>query len=145
MKIVLVHPTGFNWIPGKKDITAAANRMVPIGILSIASYLKKFGHNVIVYDCLGPGALSGNDKHTKKILSFEPEMVGFSTTTSSFLDAYDITEKIKSINNRIKIIFGGVHVSALQKELLEKFSMIDVLGPGEGEITISELASGKDL
>ena len=39
MRIVLVHPAGSNWVPGKKDITAVANRMAPLGLLSIAAYL----------------------------------------------------------------------------------------------------------
>ncbi len=40
MRIVLVHPAGSNWVPGKRDITTTANRMAPLGILSIASYLN---------------------------------------------------------------------------------------------------------
>jgi anaerobic magnesium-protoporphyrin IX monomethyl ester cyclase len=38
-RVVLVHPRGFNWFPGHRDITDIANRMVPQGLLSIASYL----------------------------------------------------------------------------------------------------------
>ena len=37
MRIVLVHPAGSNWVPGKKDITATANRMAPLGLLSIVA------------------------------------------------------------------------------------------------------------
>ena len=43
MRIVLVHPTGSNWVPGKKDITATANRMAPLGLLSIAAWLDPVG------------------------------------------------------------------------------------------------------
>ena len=42
-RIVLVHPRGFNWFPGKRDITDIANRMVPQGLLSIAAYLIREG------------------------------------------------------------------------------------------------------
>jgi hypothetical protein len=38
-RIALVHPRGFNWFPGHRDITDIANRMVPQGLLSIAAYL----------------------------------------------------------------------------------------------------------
>jgi anaerobic magnesium-protoporphyrin IX monomethyl ester cyclase len=54
MRIVLVHPTGSNWVPGKKDITAIANRMAPLGLLSIAAWLEQEGNEVFVHDCLGP-------------------------------------------------------------------------------------------
>ncbi len=55
-RIVLVHPRGSNWFPGRRDITDIANRMVPQGMLSIAAWLTRDGHDVFVYDCLGPGA-----------------------------------------------------------------------------------------
>lgn len=83
-RIVLVHPRGFNWFPGKRDITDIANRMVPQGLLSIAAYLIKQGHDVVVYDCLGPGAPVDLQKQAQEILSFQPQIVGFSATTSSF-------------------------------------------------------------
>ena len=63
MRIVLVHPAGSNWIPGKKDVTTAANRMAPLGLLSIAAYLEQEGHQVFVHDCLGPKAPAGKEKN----------------------------------------------------------------------------------
>ena len=59
MRIVLVHPAGSNWVPGRKDITATANRMAPLGLLSIAACLERAGHEVFVHDCLGPRAVAG--------------------------------------------------------------------------------------
>ena len=52
MNIVLVHPAGSNWVPGQKDITPVANRMPPLGLLSMAAWLEKNGHRVCVYDYL---------------------------------------------------------------------------------------------
>ena len=46
MKIVLVHPTGSNWVTGKKDITPVANRMAALGFLSMAAWLEKQQHRV---------------------------------------------------------------------------------------------------
>ena len=145
LRIVLVHPAGYNWIPGKKDITAIANRMAPLGLLSIAAYLKKEGHQVFVYDCLGPGALNNPIADTKKILEFKPDLVGFSATTSGFLDGYRMAETIKSFDKQIPVVFGGVHISALGGELLERFREIDFLCMGEGEVTLAQLASGQDV
>ena len=61
MRIVLAHPAGSNWIKGEKDLAAVANRMAPLGLLSIASYLERSGHEVFVHDCLGPGARAGTE------------------------------------------------------------------------------------
>lgn len=144
MRIALVHPAGSNWVPGKKDITATANRMAPLGILSISSYLKQQGHEVYLHDCLGPNATAGIAENVRIVLDHQPEMVGFSTTTSSFHDGYDMASLIKTSDARIKTVFGGVHVSALGATLMGKFANIDYLCRGEGEETISELAAGVD-
>ena len=85
MRIVLVHPAGSNWVPGKKDITATANRMAPLGLLSIAAFLEKQGHEVFVHDCLGPKAPFSTKANAKIILDFKPDLAGFSATTSAFL------------------------------------------------------------
>lgn len=144
MRIVLVHPAGSNWVPGKKDITTTANRMAPLGILSIASYLEREGHEVFVYDCMGPYAVHGARANARIIVGYDPDIVGFSTTTSSFLDAYSIASIIKQAAPEIQVIFGGVHVSAMGGLLLEEFKNIDFLCLGEGEKTLSEILQGKN-
>ncbi|MBN1365740.1 MAG: radical SAM protein [Syntrophaceae bacterium] len=141
-RIVLVHPRGFNWFPGKRDITDIANRMVPQGLLSIAAYLKQKGHDVFVYDCLGPDAPLDLQKQAQDILAYQPNIVGFSATTSSFPDAADLAAIIKNNNADIKTVCGGVHVSALGEKLLHDYLVFDFLVAGEGEETMAELAAG---
>ncbi len=143
-RIVLVHPRGFNWFRGSRDITDIANRMVPQGILSIAAWLTRDGHDVFVYDCLGPRAPMNMDQQVKEILAFNPELVGFSATTSSFPDAADLAQKIKDRHPDIITICGGVHVSALREKLLGLYPAFDYFAAGEGEVTMSELAAGMD-
>src|SRR5512145_779715 len=94
MRIVLVHPAGSNWIPGRKDITATANRMAPLGILSIAAYLEREGHEVFVHDCLGPLAVPGAGPNTDLILARNPGIVGFSATTSGFPDGQRMAARL---------------------------------------------------
>lgn len=143
-RIALVHPRGFNWFPGKRDITDVANRMVPQGLLSIASYLLNQGHDVFVYDCLGSGVSFDLDAQVKAILDYQPQIVGFSATTSSFLDAAEIAQKIKEHSQHITTVCGGVHVSALEDELLHSYGAFDFLCAGEGELTMTEIARGKE-
>ncbi len=142
MRIVLVHPAGSNWVPGKKDITAVANRMAPLGLISIAAYLEREGHSVFVYDCLGPGKSFENRVHVQAILNCRPDMVGFSATTSGFLDGYELAERIKQERDTVITVFGGVHISALGAALLRDYPAIDFLCMGEGEVTMAELAKG---
>ena len=142
MRIVLVHPAGSNWVPGRKDITATANRMAPLGLLSIAAYLEREGHEVFVHDCLGPRAVAGAAENVGLILGHDPDLVGFSATTSGFLDAWETAAALKAARPAIRTVFGGVHVSALGESLLERFDHIDYLAPGEGEATLAALAAG---
>ncbi|MFO7785352.1 MAG: radical SAM protein [Desulfatiglandales bacterium] len=144
MRIVLVHPAGSNWVPGKKDISPTANRMAPLGILSMAACLEQAGHRVSVYDGLGPNAPRNINGHVERILSHSPDLVGVSATTSGFLHGYEIAQSIKRKEPQTRIVFGGVHVSSMGGVLLEGFEDIDYLCLGEGEITLSELAGGKD-
>jgi radical SAM superfamily enzyme YgiQ (UPF0313 family) len=136
VRVVLVHPAGSNWIPGKKDLTVTVNRMVPIGLLSIASYLEANGLEVLVHDCLGPRAPETIEANVARVLSLEPDLVGFSTTTSGFLDAYEMARRIRKARPAVKNVFGGIHVSGLGAPLMERFPEIDHLVLGEGEITL---------
>ena len=144
MRVALVHPAGSNWVPGERDITSVANRMAPLGLLSIAAWLKREGHETAVFDGLGPDAPLDTGDRVREILGFAPQLVGFSATTSGFLDGYDVAVALKAAAPDVRIAFGGVHVSALGKALLERFSGIDYLCPGEGEVTMAELAAGRD-
>jgi len=143
-RIALVHPRGFNWFPGKRDITDIANRMVPQGLLSIAAYLIERGHDVFVYDCLGPDAPFDLLKQVEEILAFKPQIVGFSATTSSFPDAACLAQTIKEQSPETVTVCGGVHVSALDGILLRDYLAFDFLVAGEGEETMVEIADGID-
>ncbi len=144
MRIVLVHPKGSNWVPGRQDITATANRMAPLGLLSIAAWLDQEGNEVFVHDCLGPHVPKNNAAHAKTILGYHPDLVGFSATTSGFLDGYDLAKRIKTACPEIQTVFGGVHVSSMGMVLLKDFEHIDFLCRGEGEVTLADLASGME-
>ncbi|SEM49946.1 B12 binding domain-containing protein [Syntrophus gentianae] len=142
-RIALVHPRGFNWLPGSRDVTDVANRMAPQGLLSIAACLLQEGHDVFLYDCLGPGVSPDLNVQVKTVLAYQPDLVGFSATTSSFPDAAEMAGKIKKASAAISTVCGGVHVSALMGDLLAAYPAFDFLCAGEGEDTLTELAGGK--
>ncbi len=145
MRITLVHPAGFNFVPGQPDFSVLANRMAPIGIMQLASWLEKFGHCVQLHDCLGPYAPLTIVENAEIVLAGDPQMVGFSATTSGFMDAVEIAAYIRARRPEIKIVFGNVHVSSLGAPILEHFPEIDYLVIGEGEGSFLDLADGKPL
>ena len=130
-KILLVHPLGVNWMPGETDMSRIANIMPPIGLCSLAAWVDRHGHRADIHDCF---AFPGQDEKIDRYLRTEaPDYVGFSTTTSSFLDAVRIARRIKEAYPRIRTIFGGVHVSTLRDQLLHDYPVIDYGVVGEGE------------
>jgi anaerobic magnesium-protoporphyrin IX monomethyl ester cyclase len=143
MQITLVHPAGFNFVPGQPDFSVLANRMPPIGILQLASWLEKHGHPTAVHDCLGPHAPAGIEANAEIVLATDPELVGFSATTAGFMDAFEIAAYIKRRRPTVRIVFGGVHVSSIGGPILGQFPEIDYLCIGEGEGAILDLADGK--
>lgn len=143
MKILLINPFGSNWIEGRRDDTEMAVRLAPLGILFVATYLIKKGFDVDIYNCRGR-VDTGTADLINKVLSLKPDMIGFTSTTSGFPGAYHLVTEIKNVLPGVKIVFGGVHVSALREKILEGFSLIDYLVTGEGEIAMTELAEGKD-
>ena len=145
MRITLVHPAGFNFVPGQPDFSVLANRMPPIGIMQLASWLDKHGHSTALHDCLGPYAPPTIAENGEIVLATDPEMVGFSATTSGFMDAIEMATYIRERRPEIKIVFGNVHVSSLGAPILEEFPEIDYLVIGEGEGALLNLADGKPL
>lgn len=143
MRVTLVHPAGFNFVPGQPDFSVLANRMAPIGILSLAAWLEKHGHRTEVHDCLGPHAPAGIEANVEIVLATKPELVGFSVTTCGFMEAADMAARLKAKRPDLRIVFGNVHVSSIGAPLLEHFPEIDYLCIGEGEGAMLDLADGK--
>jgi anaerobic magnesium-protoporphyrin IX monomethyl ester cyclase len=143
MRVTLVHPNGHNFIPGQPDLTLLVNRMAPIGISQLCAWLDRRGHPTCLHDCLGPGAPDGTEANAEAILATKPDLVGFSATTSSFLNGYDIASVIKRRRPEIQIVFGAVHASSVGSSLLQHFPAIDFLCLGEGELVLEELAAGE--
>jgi anaerobic magnesium-protoporphyrin IX monomethyl ester cyclase len=139
VKALLVHPHGSNWMGSGKDISTIFNLMPPIGLLSIAAYLEKTGIEVEVMDCYGAPATI--EQHATDILARHPDVVGFSCTTSSFLEGYAIAERVKEQRPDIRIVFGGAHACTSGPSLLDSFPAVDFLVIGEGEVTFAELVS----
>jgi anaerobic magnesium-protoporphyrin IX monomethyl ester cyclase len=141
-KILLVHPLGENSKSGDQQLTRVVNIMPPLGLLSLAAWLEKHGHQTEVHDCYAfPGL---DDKIYSYVKDQQPDFVGFSTTTSSFLDGIRLAKNVKNVLPSVKIVFGGVHVSALREQLIRDFPVIDFGVVGEGEVTMQELLESNE-
>ncbi len=140
--LYLIHPLGENWMPGEIDMSRVANIMPPLGLCSISAWMEQHGWQTEIYDCY---AFPGDDKRLFQQLERDkPMWIGFSTTTSSFPDAIRLANHCREILPEAKIVFGGVHVSALREQLMNEFYVIDYCVVGEGEQTLLELVECND-
>lgn len=106
----------------------------PLGMMSIASYLKANGHTVRIID-----RTIKTTNLTKEMENFRPDIVGVSVfSIKSFTDAEKITHAAR--NYGAKVVWGGIFVS-LDVEFTFNNIDIDFISIGEGEATWLELAN----
>ena len=136
-RILLVHPLGYSVSAAGKDISRIVNIMPPIGLASIAAYLEREHFTADIIDCY---AHPDSDQKIREYLQqYRPAWIGFSCTTSSFLDAVRLAQLAKAICPEVRAVFGGPHVSALREQLLSDYPEVDIAVVGEGEETLHQL------
>ncbi len=135
--VLLVHPLGYSAKNASNDVSRMANIMPPLGLASISAYL---GSHTIKNDIVDCYAHPDSDELIIEYLkNRKPAFIGFSCTTSSFFDGVRLARMAKSVVPEIKVVFGGVHVSAVREEVLNGYSCIDYCVVGEGEETMRQL------
>ena len=136
-RILLVHPLGYSVDAAGRDISRVVNIMPPLGLASISAYLERENLTADIVDCYAHP--DSDKKITDYLTQHRPAWIGFSCTTSSFLDAVRIAKLAKGILPQIHAVFGGAHVSALKGQLLSDYPEVDIAVIGEGEETMLEL------
>lgn len=120
--------------PANNDMVSAVS--VPMGLLSIGTYLKNAGHNVRILD------FAINRFNLKKELElFRPDICGVSVRSpKSVRFAIDISKRIKKYNSGLPVVWGGPFCNNVPLNVLFNESYIDIVSFGEGELTWLELA-----
>jgi len=136
-RILLVHPLGYDSERAKNDISRLANIMPPIGILSIAAWLEQHGYVADVIDCYAHPDSDGRIRDALR--ETRPAWIGFSCTTSAFLDGVRLAKLAKEVLPGVRTVFGGVHVSSQKELAVENYPEVDIAVMGEGEETMLEL------
>lgn len=126
-KIVLLSPP--------TDIRKMPNP--PIGLCYIKSYLLKNGFlNTKVIDM----NLSSYHDVKRVLLEEKPDILGITSVSESRCSALKAAEMAKLLDDKVKVVLGGPHVTNMYSQILKHYGFIDVICLGEGEITFFELA-----
>jgi radical SAM superfamily enzyme YgiQ (UPF0313 family) len=128
---------------GRKSITA----FPPLSILYLAAVLEEMDVEVSVLDQPALGLTV--EEAVRWVEKEDPDVLGFSTLTSSGKTAALISDKVKEKNPNVTTVFGNHHATFNAERILKKYVSVDIVARGEGERTIAELANclenGEDL
>lgn len=128
MKVVLFHPRVENSFRAS---------YAPLGIMSIATYLNKNGHNAIICD-----RYFETDKIETTLKKHNPDIIGVSITSHSFInDAIIISKAANKMG--IPVVWGGSLPSAISFEALSS-GFVDYVSYNEGEETWLDIANAFD-
>ncbi len=111
----------------------------PLGILYLASVLKERGVEVSVLDQPAKGLTT--DETVNWVEKEKPDILGFSTFSSSGRTAAWISSKVKEKNPNILVVLGNHYATFNSKRILRKYPSVDIIVRGEGENTVVDLVN----
>jgi len=125
------------FIVAGENIPDNPTNSIPLGVLYLASYLRKTGSHVLhVFDMnIESGGVSGALSFA---MEFKPDIIGISARTNKSPIMHALATQLKNTLSEARIVVGGPHPSAYVEETLAN-KAIDVAVLGEGEATFSEL------
>jgi len=112
-------------------------------LLLLGSMLLERGHRVKVLHLVADGIT--RSRLEGEIRDFGPDIIGITMSTFQTHSAREISVLAKQINDRILVVAGGPHPSALKHKILTDFPGIDVVVTGEGEHAFMEIVEGRPI
>jgi len=136
-RVLLVNPNYYDEIFSKSKVRAAISRgTTPLGLACIAAPLVEIGHKVKILN----QNLAGNPDGLlrKELAEFKPDFVGLTSTTPLIKKVYQIASIVKGIDDKIFVVAGGPHPSAIPEDVLNE-SEIDCIVQGEGDFILKQI------
>lgn len=125
-------------LPG---VEQSGYRPTPLGILYLASYIKKKAQGVRIE--VLDGAMEGEERVLNKLKRMKPDLTGISVLTPSRLQAIKIAKAAKKYNPGCKVVLGGIHPTLMWDQMMDNYPVVDYIVKGEGEITFCNLVLGE--
>ena len=141
MKVLLINPPRFNEIVANNPAFIDEERGFnpPLGLLYLASYLKKnSNHEVLVLDAQVDNLNYGSD-FLSYIETICPDVIGITVMTFTLIDVLKTLQLIKvaseKIGKKIIVVLGGPHAHIFPEETLS-LDNVDFVIKGEGEVPL---------
>ena len=120
------------------DLHVFPQQTEPYGLLALAGYLRDHNSNCRVVVMRLP--LGEGDWY----LIRQADIVGFSVLSYQWDWFFELLKAVKKENPQALLIAGREHPTALPELHLNTLPELDLVVCGEGELPLSELATGKD-
>jgi anaerobic magnesium-protoporphyrin IX monomethyl ester cyclase len=135
-RVYLLYPSISKMERYSSDVGSVGGEQIPLGIFSLASYLRENGYLVSVTDA---EALKLTEEQiVNEVKARSPNFIGISSTTVAFHRALGVASIIKNQFPDTPLILGGPHVTSNVEHAMS-FDAFDYGVLGEGEITALEL------
>ncbi|MGI9646772.1 MAG: B12-binding domain-containing radical SAM protein [Ilumatobacteraceae bacterium] len=129
-KILLVHPLFLSKSPAEQR---AASPYFPLGVLSLAAYVREHGHDVAVFD----GTFEPDESAFADRLEREhPDVVGIATVLSTRATTFEIARTAASTG--VAVVVGGPDATTDPYTYLTE-PAVDIVVHHEGEQTLRAL------
>jgi len=156
MRVLLVDPPFYRFISYR-------NRYFPLGLASLATILRRRGHEVVIYDAdrnVNPSKMNftflddsypsylealRNGNHPvwsemrETLRCWRPDAVGITIWTTFAASAFKMAQLCKEYDKNLSVIAGGPHCTIRPDEVMRVCPDVDFLVRGEGEETFTEL------
>ena len=147
MRILLVNPNvrpSFRAFQKMTYVNSIYN-CYPLGLVVLATQLKKHGYEVMIFDAL---AMNASDRsYREALVHYQPDLIGFTAAFYSSIPAVLNAAKIsKEIYPHVPILVAGALATFMGHELLSCSANIDYVVRGEGErpfLRLLEMLSNK--
>lgn len=143
-KCILFNPPSALSVYSKSKVRAVIPKLPSMSLAMIAGALIEERVDVRIVDLMLMDIREIESVVKRGISQFKPDIVGVTATTPLFYEAVQISNIAKTISPDILTVLGGAHASSLPLDCLKE-SSFDAVVVGEGENTIKEIATAKDL
>lgn len=139
MKALLVNSPQFEFHSTAGRARGQIRLVPPVHLGYLAAVAEGQGTECCILDL---AALKiGLDAVVETLVSWQPDIVGISSTTISFPNALRVAQLVKQTRPESTVVLGGCHVTFTAQETLNDHSQVNVVVRGEGEETFAELLS----
>jgi len=136
--LVLVNPpVGARRRFGDIALAPAGSYVPPLGLCAVAATARAAGHTVALVDAEArrltvPACV-------REVLQLRPDVVGLTATAVSVSTAAELAAGVRAAAAGARLLLGGVHLTALPEETMNRFPAFDAGVIGEGEATTLDL------